>query len=212
MTLSFTTSPLSGGGGLGHATSPLAFGGGEGSAQAHELRGGVEGQSSRKKSFGVAHLHNELKDVATCDDELDDLPDSASAFGDGMQSVASTSMTKKASSAAATAVIRSAELDGVTAMKAGKQGVKRHQTQLFLQACERDEQKRNLPEVLALKSKFKVYDKAESLGPETIHDIHFQQLPGVMLQVLKVWEIPDEPYMVRSGFSHNSSDWFCCEA
>ena len=132
--------------------------------------------------YTCSNTHNCL--YRPCD-EIDALDSASNVGGLRLMGVSSFSSVtnKKLANAIALADDRSRQLDGYRAMKEGKQGVFRHQTQLSLQMFEKDAQKRKLEQVINLKNKFGVYMKCELLGPEHIADQPTQRIAQLIIEI-----------------------------
>ena len=133
--------------------------------------------------------------IASCEIGPDD---SCSNVGGSTVISAGTSvaLAKKINNTVAMAKQRLATLDGTAEMEVGKLGVERYQASLTIQAFDKDPQKKNLREVLDLKSTYKDFLEIEKIAPENIGECSTPSIGTIITLALKRWKVPPAPYKV----------------
>ena len=106
-------------------------------------------------------------------------------------------MNRKINLAITTAQDRLASLDFEKNMSVGKQGTFRHNAGVFLKACDDDEHKKSLPEVIYLKSEHKLFQRSELIAPENISKTATMEICKTIALLLNAKKnVPSQPFKV----------------
>ena len=114
-------------------------------------------------------------------------------------------VAKKINYAVQQAQERMGSLNFQALMSEGKQGQFRHQCKMTIDAMDKDEVKKNLPEVLVFKQEFRLFLITEAISPELIGDTPTAKIANVIQQVNKKHKIPPQPlkvYICRIASDH----------